>query len=91
MKYLLLAVLLITIGMASYAMFQIAYAAMAGEHGALPSGEIIRWMMFTFWFLLMMVTDVIVLRNKALKARNILAGLVTIGVLLPAVYMLFVG
>lgn len=69
-------------------MFEIAHQALGQEHDFAPAADTTRLIFLALWFIAMMMVDVIVLRNKELKNRNIFIALLSLGVFVPLVYML---
>ena len=69
-------------------MFEIAHQALGREHDFAPAADTTRLIFLALWFVVMMMVDVIVLRNKELKNRNIFIVLLSLGVFVPLVYML---
>ena len=88
MKYYLIALLFVIMGAGARTMFEIAYQGMALEHDAAPNPQTYFYIFMALWFVLMMVADILILTNKTLKYRSVLAGLLTVGVLGPVIYML---
>lgn len=92
MTYYLIAVLLVIMGAGARTMFEIAHHALGREHDSFgPAADTNRLIYLALWFVLMMVVDVILLRNKDLKNRNIYIALLTAGVLVPVVYKFING
>ena len=89
MKYFLIVLLLIIMAAGARIMFEIAYQALGREHDFAPANDTLKLMLFTFWFILMMVADVILLRHSEIKNRNFWIGLLTLGVLTPVIYQWF--
>ncbi|MDB5284223.1 MAG: hypothetical protein JWO06_3298 [Bacteroidota bacterium] len=86
-KIYLVVLLLIIMGAGGRTMFEIAYHGMAFEHGSTPNADTYPLIFLALWYVVMMVLDVILLRNKDLKARYLFIGLVSVGVFVPAIYM----
>lgn len=86
MKYYLIALLLIIMGAGGRTMFEIAHQALGREHDFAPAADTTHLIFLALWFVLMMVFDVILLRNRELKHRNIFIGLLSVGVLVPTIY-----
>ena len=89
MKYYLLALLIIIMAAGARTMFEVAYQGMAGEHDATPSGQTLHLILLAFWFVGMMICDVLILGKKNLPFRNWLIALLSVGVLGPVVYMIY--
>jgi cell division protein FtsW (lipid II flippase) len=87
MKYYLIALLLIIMAAGALTMFEVAYQAMAGEHDVAPARETTYLILLTLWFIVMMICNVIVLWKKDLLYRNTLIVLLSVGILVPVVYM----
>lgn len=88
MTYYLIATLLIIMGAGARTMFEIAHHALGREHDSFgPAADTNRLIYLALWFVLMMVADVILLRNKELKNRIIYIALLSVGVLAPTAYM----
>ena len=86
MKYYLIALLFIIMGAGARTMFEIAHQGLTQEHGLTPDGETQKLIFLALWFIAMMMVDVVLLRNKELKSRNIFIGLLSVGVLVPTIY-----
>ena len=86
MKYYLIALLFIIMSAGARTMFEIAHQALGREHDFAPAADTTRLIFLTLWFVIMMVLDVILLRNKELKNRNVFIGLLSVGVLVPTIY-----
>lgn len=89
MRYYLIAILFVIMGAGARTMFEIAHQALGREHDFAPAADTTRLIFLALWFIVMMVVDVIVLRNKELKNRASFIALLTLGVTLPAAYMFF--
>ena len=87
-KIYLLFLLLLIMAAGARTMFEIAHQALGREHDFAPAADTTRLIFLALWFIAMMMVDVIVLRNKELKNRNIFVGLLSLGVFVPLVYML---
>jgi cell division protein FtsW (lipid II flippase) len=85
-KYYLIALLFIIMGAGARTMFEIAYQALGREHDFAPAADTTRLIILALWFVFMMVIDVILLRHKELKNRNIFIGLLSVGVFVPTIY-----
>ena len=88
MKYYLLSLLFLIMAAGARTMFEIAHQAMGREHDFAPASDTIRLMMLALWFILMMVVDVILIRHRELRNRNIFITLLSLGVLSPVLFML---
>lgn len=88
MKYYLIALLLIIMGAGARTMFEIAYEGLALEHDAAPDTKTYFHIFIVFWYILMMVADILILTNKTLKFRNLAIVALTVGVAGPIIYML---
>jgi len=75
MRYYLIALLFVIMGAGARTMFEIAHQALGREHDFGPEADTTRLIFLALWFVVMMVIDVILLRNKELKNRNIFIGL----------------
>ncbi len=73
-------------GAGARTMFEIAYQALGREHDFAPAADTTRLIILALWFVFMMVIDVILLRHKELKNRNIFIGLLSVGVFVPTIY-----
>ena len=67
-------------------MFEIAHQALGREHDFAPAADTTRLIFLALWFVAMMVVNVILLRHKEIKNRNIFIALLSVGVIVPAVY-----
>ena len=76
-------------GAGARTMFEIAHQALGREHDFAPAADTTRLIFLALWFVVMMMADVILLRHAEIKNKIILIVLVSIGVLVPAGYMLF--
>ena len=90
MRYYLIALLLVIMGAGARTMFEIAHQGLTQEHGLTPDSETQDLIFLALWFVVMMMFDVIVLRNKELKNRNIFVVLLSLGVFAPVIYKLLV-
>lgn len=88
MKFYLITLLFIIMGAGARTMFEIAYHGAGREHGFAPQNDTQQLMWLTLWFILMMMADVILIRNKKLAYRNLLILLLSVGVFAPIVYKL---
>ncbi len=88
MRYYLIALLFVIMGAGARTMFEIAHQGLTQEHGLTPDGDTQKLIFLALWFVVMMVVDVILLRNKELKNRNLFIGLLSVGVLVPTIYKL---
>ncbi len=86
MRYYLIALLFVIMGAGARTMFEIAHQGLTQEHGLTPDGETQKLIFLALWFIAMMMVDVVLLRNKELKSRNIFIGLLSVGVLVPTIY-----
>ncbi len=86
MRYYLIALLFTIMGAGARTMFEIAHQGLTQEHGLTPDGETQKLIFLALWFILMMMVDVILLRNKELKNRAVFIGLLSVGVLVPTIY-----
>lgn len=87
MTYYLIALLLVIMGAGARTMFEIAYHALGREHDSMkPDDDTLYLIYLIAWFILMMVADIVLLRNKTLKNRNVYIGLLSAGVLVPVIY-----
>ena len=91
MQYYLIVLIIATMAAGARTMFEIAYQGMAVEHGAAPNRETYFLIALAFWFVIMMIANVLIITNKELKYRNILTAFLTLGVLGPIIYMLIYG
>ncbi len=87
MKYYLIALLFIIMGAGARTMFEIAHQGLTQEHGLTPDGETQKLILLALWYVAMMMADVILLRNKNLPNRNVFIALLSVGVLVPLIYM----
>ena len=69
-------------------MFEIAHQALGREHDFAPAADTTRLIFLALWFVAMMVVNVIVLRHKEIKHRNIFIVLLSLGVFAPIIYKL---
>ncbi len=88
MQYYLIVLIIATMAAGARTMFEIAYQGMAVEHGAAPNRETYFLIALAFWFVIMMITNVLIITNKDLKFRNPLIALQTLGIFGPIIYML---
>jgi hypothetical protein len=88
MKYYLILLLLMIMGAGARTMFEIAHQGLTQEHGLTPDGETQKLIYLALWFVAMMMVDVVLLRNKELKSRNLFVALLSIGVFAPVVFKL---
>ena len=88
MKYYLIALLLLIMGAGARTMFEIAHQALGREHNFAPAADTTRLIFLALWFVLMMMFDVVLLRNKHLSFRNVYVALLSLGVWVPVWYML---
>ena len=86
MKYCLIALLFIIMGAGARTMFEIAHQALGREHDFAPAADTTRLILLALWFIIMMMADVILLRHKELKNRNLFIALLSIGVIAPTIY-----
>ena len=86
-KIYLIILLIVIMGAGARTMFEIAYHGMAFEHGASPNAETYPFIAVALWYVVMMVLDVMLIRNKNLKGRNVYIGLLSVAVFVPAIYM----
>lgn len=86
MKYYLFGLLLLIMGAGARTMFEIAHQALGREHDFAPAEDTTRLILLALWFVAMMVVDVILLRHKELKNRNLFIALLSVGVLAPTIY-----
>lgn len=86
MRYYLIALLFIIMGAGARTMFEIAHQGLTHEHGLIPDDETQRLIFLALWFVAMMMVDVILLRNKELKNRNIFIALLSVGIMIPTIY-----
>lgn len=92
MTYYLIALLLIIMGAGARTMFEIAFHALGRENdGMAPADDTMRLITLVIWFVAMMIADVVILRNKELKNRNVYIALLSAGVLVPVIYKLITG
>lgn len=87
MKYYLLALLVIIMAAGARTMFEIAYHGLVKEHGLTPDTETQQLMLLAVWYTSMMMSDVLLLNYKEVRYRNLLTALLTLGVVLPTIYM----
>jgi len=88
MKYYLMALVVVIMGAGARTMFEIAYQGMALEHDAAPNRQTYFLIALAFWFIIMMIADILIITNKDLKYKNVLTAFLTVGVLAPVIYML---
>ena len=88
MKYYLPALLLLIMATGARTMFHAAYNGMAVEHEFAPNAATSFYMIFSLWYVLLMIVDIILMRNKDLKGRNIYVALLSVAVFAPIIYML---
>jgi cell division protein FtsW (lipid II flippase) len=86
MKYYLIALLFLIMGAGARTMFEIAHQALGREHDFAPAADTTRLIFLALWFIAMMMADVILLRHKELKNRNVFIALLSIGVIAPTIY-----
>ncbi len=86
MKYYLIALLFIIMGAGARTMFEIAHQALGREHDFAPAADTTRLIFLALWFVVLMMADVVLLRNKDLKYRNIFVALLSVGVIAPTIY-----
>lgn len=87
MKYYLVALLFIIMGAGARTMFEIAHQGLTQEHGLTPDGETQKLIFLALWYVVMMVADIVLLRHAEIKMRNVFIALMSIGILIPTVYM----
>jgi hypothetical protein len=87
MRYYLLFLLVLIMAAGGRTMFEIAHQALGREHDFGPEADTRRLIFLALWFVVMMMANVILLRHKELKHRNILIGLLSAGVLVPSIFM----
>ena len=87
MKYYLIAILVVIMAAGARTMFEVAYQGMALEHDAAPNHQTYFLIALSFWFVIMMIANVLLITNKEVKFRNILIGFLSVGVLGPVIYM----
>lgn len=91
MKYYLIALLLVIMGAGARTMFEVAHKGALHDTedtvGFGPDSETTYLIFLIFWFLLMMVADVLLLNYKEIRNRNLYIALLTVGILTPAIYM----
>lgn len=73
-------------GAGARTMFEIAHQALGREHDFAPAADTTRLIFLALWFVVMMMADVILLRHKELKNRNLFIALLSIGVIAPTIY-----
>jgi hypothetical protein len=88
MQYYLIVLVVVTMAAGARTMFEIAYQGMALEHDAAPNPETYFLIAVAFWFVIMMIANVLIITNKGLKYRNPLIALLSLGILCPIIYML---
>ncbi len=76
-------------GAGARTMFEIAHQALGREHDFAPADDTMRLIFLALWFLVMMMADVILIRNKELKNRNVFIALLSLGVIAPILFKLF--
>ena len=86
MKYYLIALLFVIMGGGARTMFEIAHQGLTQEHGLTPDADTQKLIFLALWFVVMMIVDVILIRNKELKNRPLFIGLLSVGVLVPVIY-----
>lgn len=86
MRYYLIALLFVIMGAGARTMFEIAHQGLTQEHGLTPDSETQKLIFLALWFIAMMMVDVILIRNKELKNRNVFIALLSIGVIAPTIY-----
>ncbi len=86
MKYFLVLLLFVVMAAGGRTMFEIAYHGMAFEHDGGPNADTYPLIFLALWYVLMMVGDIILLRNRNLPRHSILVGLLTVGILVPTIY-----
>ena len=85
-KVYLIFFLFIIMGAGARTMFEIAHQALGREHDFAPAADTTRLIFLALWFVVMMMADVILLRHKELKNRNLFIALLSIGVIAPTIY-----
>jgi len=88
MKYYLIVLLFIIMCAGARTMFEIAHQALGREHDFAPAADTTRLILLAVWFILMMISDIILLRHKEIKNRSAFIALISLGVIAPSVYML---
>ena len=69
-------------------MFEIAYQALGREHDFAPAADTTRLIFIALWFVLMMMVNVVLIRNKQIPYRYVAIILLSIGVVGPIAYKL---
>jgi hypothetical protein len=87
MKYYLTGLLLLIMGAGARTMFEIAHQALGREHDFAPAADTTRLIFLALWFVLMMMANVVLLRNGHLPYRNLYIALLSLGVCVPVGYM----
>lgn len=91
MKYYLIALLAVIMGAGARTMFEVARkGALHDTHDTVgfgPDTDTIYLIFLIIWFLLMMIADVLLLNYTELNNRIVYIALLSVGVLVPTVYM----
>ncbi|MCW5908020.1 MAG: hypothetical protein KIS94_09190 [Chitinophagales bacterium] len=87
MKYYLLFLLFLIMAAGARTMFEIAYHGAGREHEFAPADDTTRLILLALWFVLMMIADVLLLNYRHIKYHTALTVALTLGVVVPAVYM----
>ena len=86
-KYYLLFLIVVIMSAGGRTMFQIAFNGMAKEHDGAPDRETTGLMLLAIWFILMMVTSILLLNYKNIRYRTFLIALLSVGIFAPTIYM----
>lgn len=87
MKGYLIFLLFVIMGAGARTMFEIAYHGMGREHDFAPEADTMNLIWLAFWFIAMMVLDVLLIQMKNLPYRFLFIALLSVGVFAPIVYM----
>lgn len=86
-KIYLIALIVIIMAAGARTMFEVAYHGMTREHDFAPDKDTVFLFGLLGWFLLMMVADVLLLNYKNAPKRNLLIAVLSVGILVPVIYM----
>jgi hypothetical protein len=86
MRYYLIILLFLIMAAGARTMFEIAHQALGREHDFAPAADTTRLIFLALWFVVMMMADVILLRHRELRHRNVFVVSLSAGVLVPAIY-----
>ena len=87
MKYYLIAILLVIMGVGARTMFEVAYHGLVIEHGLTPDTETQQLIFLTLWFVSMMVADVLLLNYRQIRYHFLWVIVLSVGVITPTLYM----